>query len=398
MPPIRRHRGAYAIRCSLLIAVASIGCRPNPAPALIAEGRLRPFQGSDRPDQDAALAYGRFGIPIAIHGRTIEVVADHGSNASMLTDAATERLGLPHWLSGAARTDTSVGSAGPRPRRDSAAEVTVTRGDTVVRYWGVPDPRPLDSLRIGTVRQDSVLLAFELPAADLDPFDGLIGRDFLSLFDLLFDLPAGTLRLYQRSPAHSGGQPPEWLPDGLTRGDCIPALVLRHTMDTTGFGEEAVRELRNNPAKRIWEQEDIQLPIRVNDRPINGMFDSGSGATSINWAEARVLGIGRNDPRVHAYMAGGLRMFAPTRPPPGSTVRGSGDSTFEVSGLALQIGRERLPADTIFISDPDFVDSPNYATVPMISIGLRQVRDYQLFLSYSTGFVCVSRAQRPGSP
>jgi hypothetical protein len=383
----------------LLVSGVAIGCRRGQmpstadwtAPAVTAEGRLAPFQGSDSADSSTALAYGRFVLPVTIRGRTLQVIADHGSSGTLLTDSATDRLRLPHWPAGAARIDTVVRRAGTTTRPDSAEEVAVTRGDTIFRYWGVPDPQPLDSLRIGASRQDSVLLGWELPSASLAPFDGLIGREFLSTFDLLFDMPGGTLRLYERSSRASNGRPPGWIPDGLMRRDCIEASVRRHVMDTTGFGEDGNRELRINPAKRMWEQEEIQLPIRVNGRPIRGMFDSGAGATSINWAEARALGITRESPAVHAYMAGGLRLLTPARKSPDSTPPGYRDSTFQVSGLVLEIGRQRLPSDTIFISDSDFADFPSYATEPIISIGLRELRDYKLFLSYSTGFVCLSR-------
>lgn len=398
---MRRQHLVRGTSCLPLVSGVVIGCgraqtpstAGSTAPALIAEGRLAPFQGSDGADRSTAPAYGRFAIPVTIHGRTLQLMADHGSNASMLTDAATDSVRLPHWLSGAARIDTVVRGAATIASPDSTEEVTVTRGDTIFRYWGVPDPAPLDSLHIGVTRHDSVLLAWELPSAGLAPFDGVIGREFLSTFDLLFDMPGGTLRFYERSPAASNGQPPRWLPSGLVRRDCIRAPVLRHMMDTTGFGEDGHRGLLINPAKRMWEQEQIQLPIVVNGRPIRGMFDSGAGATSINWAEARALGITRESPGVHAYMAGGLRLLAPARRSADSTPPGYRDSTFQISGLVLQIGRARLPVDTIFISDSDFADFPRYATEPIISIGLRQLRDHKLFLSYSSGFVCLGRTR-----
>jgi hypothetical protein len=52
-----------------------------------------------------------------------------------------------------------------------------------------------------------------------------------------------------------------------------------------------------------------------------------------------------------------------------------------------------LSADTVFIADPDFADSPGFATEPMIIVGLRQVRDLKVFLSYSSGFVCLGRGR-----
>jgi hypothetical protein len=375
----------------LLVCGALLGChhaRPSvAAPALIAEGRLVPFAGSDSESRSSALAFGRFGIPVTIHGRTLLMMADHGANASTLTDAAIERLRLPHWYDGSTRVDTLIGGRGHDVRPDSTAEVTLTRGDTVFRYWDIQEPAPLDSLRLGASRQDSVLLPLELPAASVAPFDGVIGRDILSQFDLLFDLPAGTLRLYARSHATATDRPPGWLPPGMRASDCVPTRVLRHTMDTTGLDEEGRRALLVDPAKRIWEQEEMRLPLVVDGRPIDGAFDSGAGATTMNWAEARALGITPTSPRVRPYGAGGSRIITVNA----RRTIGAADSTFALSGLALRVGGARFRPDTVIVADVDFADSPDYATAPMFTLGMRLLRDERLFLSYSTGFACLTR-------
>ena len=382
---------ARALVTSLLLCGAALGCRytrpPVAAPALIAEGRLVPFDGSDGEYRNSALGFDRFGIPVVVHGRTLLMMADHGANGSTLADAAIDRLRLPHWYTGSARVDTLVRRDGDEVRPDSTAEVTFTHGDTLFQYWDVPDPTPLDSLRLGASRQDSVLLPLELPAAFLAPFDGILGRDVLSQFDLLFDLPAATLRLYARSHAAATGRPPEWLPPGFRARDCVPARVLRHTMDTTGLDDDGRRALLVNPAKRLWEQEEMRVPLVVDGRPADGAFDSGAGATVMNWAEARTLGITRASPRVRPYKAGGSRMITVN----GRRMTGASDSTFAVPGLALRVGGARLRADTVFIADVDFADSPDNATAPMLTLGMRLLRDERLFLSYSTGFACLTR-------
>jgi hypothetical protein len=40
---------------------------------------LVPFPGSDSADQQTALDYGRFEIPVTIHGQTLQVMADASS-------------------------------------------------------------------------------------------------------------------------------------------------------------------------------------------------------------------------------------------------------------------------------------------------------------------------------
>ncbi|MBV9878973.1 MAG: hypothetical protein JO180_00675 [Gemmatirosa sp.] len=384
----------------LLGASTIVGCHGAHAPAhaatpaLVAEGRLREFGDSTPADRATSFWYGRFGVAVTIHGQTLDLVADHGADATVLTDRATARVGMSRWLETAARIDTIVvGAAATALPADSTPEVTLARGDTVFRYWGVPDPPTLDSLRVGTSRQDSVLLSFDMPAAALAPFDGLLGRDILTTFDLLFDLPAGTLRLHARSPA-AAGRPPAWLPNGITSSDCMAAPVRRHlamAMDTTTLGADDRRELQSKPLERLWNEEEMQLPMTVDGRPVRGVFDSGAGGTSINWAEAHALGITRASPRVHAYMAGGFRLLSGTRPPIGPPPAPGVDSTFTVTGLSLRIGHAPLPSDTVFIADPDFADFPNRDTEPIVSVGLRQLRDYRLFFSYSTGFLCLTR-------
>jgi hypothetical protein len=173
----------------------------------------------------------------------------------------------------------------------------------------------------------------------------------------------------------------------------MTAQVVRHTMDTTGMGDE----LRKNPVKRFWEQEEIRVPTVIEGREIDAMFDSGAGHTTMNWALARAIGITRESPRVQAYMAGGARLITinarSMRSAGDSTSAGYADSSFTVTGVDFRVGRTRLAADTVFISDPDFADFPNAATEPMINIGLRHVRELRLFFSYSTGFVCVARGR-----
>lgn len=368
----------------------SAGATPT-APAIVAEGRLLAFQGSD--SEVTALAYGRFAVDVTIHGRTLRMIADHGSSGSMVTDAAIDRLQLHHWYDGASRVDTLVRRAGAEMSPDSTAEMSFTRGDTIFEYWGVPEPEAIDSMRLGTSLQDSVLMPLEVPSASLAPFDGLLGREILSQFDLLFDMPAGSVRLFERSHSTAPRQPPAWLPGGLARRDCMTAQVVRHTMDTTGMGDE----LRKNPVKRFWEQEEIRVPTVIEGREIDAMFDSGAGHTTMNWALARAIGITRESPRVQAYMAGGARLITinarSMRSAGDSTSAGYADTSFTVTGVDFRVGRTRLAADTVFISDPDFADFPNAATEPMINIGLRHVRELRLFFSYSTGFVCLARGR-----
>jgi hypothetical protein len=306
----------------------------------------------------------------------------------MLTDAAIDRTGLKHWYTGAEKIDTTVMRPGVTLPADSTVEATLTRGDTVFRFWGVPDPEPLDSMRIGASRQDTVVFAMELPAGTLAGFDGLLGRDILSQFDLFFDLARGRLQLFQRTAGVAAGAPPPWLPAGLSRGDCVAGRTRTHmSVDTTGFGEDGRRELARNPLRRLWEQEEIQLPLVIDGKAIDAMFDSGAGSTDMNWVEARAIGFTRGAGNVHAYRSGGSRAIIRNA----AKLDAADDSMFAVANVPVQLAGHAFAADTLLITDPDFADAANFQADPMINVGLHLLAGRKLFLSYSTGFVCVSR-------
>jgi hypothetical protein len=377
------------LRRRLLFLAALAGCatsHPQPSdPHLVVQGRFVP--STDTTDESKEFAWGGFGVPVMIHGRAFQLFVDHGANSTGLTDSTVERLKLPHQFSSATRADTLVRRNGVAVVPDTTANVLLTRGDTTFEYWGDFEPMLLDSLRLGRSRQDSVLMVNEAVAASLSPFDGLLGRDILSEFDLLFDMPAGTLRLYE--PRTLGPLA------GFAAGECLPATRIMHTgIDTASLDEGDRKEMSHNPAKRFWDASELKLPLLVNGRPFDALFDSGSGATIMNWAEAETVGIHRGTPSVSPYMAGGLAVFyfhRTRRSAADSAMTPYRDSTFRVAGVSVQIGRRSLPADTLFISDPTFADYPAYLTKPMMLIGLRQLRDQRLLLSYGTGQICVGR-------
>jgi hypothetical protein len=356
---------------------------PSPGPGLVAQGSLVPFVPRDSVPAD--IRDYRFTLPVEIHGHTFLFMADHGASATIVTDSTIDAVHLPHRFAGAAKADTLVRRPGIDVRRDSTANFMIARGDSIFEYWGDFDLWVIDSMRIAGTLQDKVLIAGESPAASLHPFAGLVGRDMLSQFDLEFNLPARTLRLYARSDAAS--HDPRWLPRGMSAADCIAGEVIQHMgVDTTGMDASDSAEMKINPGRRIWNEQEILLPLAVNGRAVSGHFDSGSGETIMNWAAARALGLDPASPGVTANGPRSVLLFAFH---PDEQTKGLDTINYRAAGITLRLGARTLPADTVLISDLSFRDFADAGTKPLILVGLRHFRDDLLFLSYSTGKICI---------
>ncbi|MEP6620911.1 MAG: hypothetical protein ABJE47_16420 [bacterium] len=379
------------MRCLPLVGML-LACRspagrlPESAPMLVAEGAMVLF---DPPDSGKSPTIGsyRFVLPTVLQDHRFTFIADHGASGTIITDAAIAAAGLPHRFARATRADTLVARDGVAPAHDSTATAVLTRGDSTFEYWGDMEPWVIDSLRVGSTLQEKLLLLLESPAASLYPTDGMLGRDILSQFDLEFNLPQRAIRAYGRSSivAHA----PQWLPSGVRATDCVPARVIQHSMiDTTAMDSTDMKEVRTNPGKRLWEEEELMLPLVMNGRAIDAHFDSGSGETLMNWAAARLMGLGPTSPGVATTSSAPLVLFQSLA----RQDRGALDATtYQVAGMSLRIGDRILSTDSVLISDSAFANFPDALTKPLILVGLREFQDDVLFLSYSAGTVCVGR-------
>ena len=119
-------------------------------------------------------------VPVLVNGIEAVFVLDTGAERSLVTPDAVRRLGLAldEWVS---TTTRGVGGIVERP---NAKPRSLTLG-------GVP-------LRRRTLNRDTSLTVGLLQTASGDgrPVDGLLGRDFLSLFDLYLDMQKRRLILY----------------------------------------------------------------------------------------------------------------------------------------------------------------------------------------------------------
>jgi hypothetical protein len=121
-------------------------------------------------------------IPVEVNGQVASFILDTGAERSLLTLEAAQRLGVARdqWV-GTPMVGLGGGSAGlpnANPRSLSLGGVPLVRR---------------------TLNRDTSLTVGVLPRARVGSqvIDGLLGRDYLSLFDLDLDMPARALTLYQ---------------------------------------------------------------------------------------------------------------------------------------------------------------------------------------------------------
>ena len=120
-------------------------------------------------------------LPLEVNGITATFILDTGAQRSVVTEDSARRLGLERdpWIG---TTMRGVGGIARRPNADPRS----------LALGGVPLVRR-------TVTQDTSLTVGILPRSRVGnrEIDGLLGRDFLALFDLDIDVPGQRLSLYQ---------------------------------------------------------------------------------------------------------------------------------------------------------------------------------------------------------
>jgi hypothetical protein len=171
-------------------------------------------------------------------------------------------------------------------------------------------------------------------------------------------------------------------------------LVPHAAIDTTQVDSIDRAEILSDPAaRRMWDQSELKLPVLVDGRRVDALFDSGMDGSIMNWAQARAFGIDRNDARLVAGTAGRLNMFYfhSSRLSAADSVAVDRDSerNYKIRDLTMRIGHHVLPADSVVVSDLTFADAPNFRTTPIMLVGLRAFKDLVLYLSYSTQRVCI---------
>ena len=182
-------------------------------------------------------------VPVEVNGVTATFILDTGAQRSVVTGEAVQRLGLARdqW---AGTTMSGVGGVDRRPNADPRS----------FSLGGVPLVRR-------TLNHDTSLTVAVIPGARVGDhvIDGLLGRDYLSVFDLDLDVPGRRLTLYRvqgctgRFLPWSGGYTP------------IPVTV---------------------PAEQA-----IMVGVTLDGTPLRALLDSGSGASLLTAAGMARMGL-----------------------------------------------------------------------------------------------------------
>jgi hypothetical protein len=201
-------------------------------------------------------------------------------------------------------------------------------------------------------------------------FDGLLGRDILSHFDIEFDISHGVVRLYDPDP--------NWLPPSLRASDCVAVRPkYKFPVDSIPTSHEDSVGIEAAIGWNAWTERQLELPLTVAGRRLSAEFDSGINETMINWTQANEFGITRGSRSLRAEVRSWTRFGAP-------------DTTFLVDGPRVRLGDHHLAPVPVRIAELKFETQISTPNVPQILIGWKQFRDRVLFLSYSSGAVCVS--------
>jgi predicted aspartyl protease len=190
----------------------------------------------------------------AINGRKIGIMLDTGSTMSLILRSTAVRLDLPR-------------------REAKGARIFGLGGESTIEIASV------DDFRLGEVSTKDLQL-FVAGERDFgEGVDVLLGENFLSRFDVEFDLAHRAVRLYQSR-------------------DCDGVSLAYWTTEVVGVVEiEPIDEAHPR----------IGLTVRINGRPIDAMLDSGASSSVLTMQDAASLGVTPDTPGVAAgYPSQGL--------------------------------------------------------------------------------------------
>jgi aspartyl protease len=228
-------------------------------------------------------------LPVEVNGIQATFVLDTGAQRSLVSIEAVQRLGLARdqWVG------TTMSGIGGIDRRPNANPRSLSLG-------GV-------KLARRTLNHDTSLTVGVLPHTHVgnQVIDGLLGRDFLSVFDLDLDVPDARLTIFEVHDCAGRFLP--WT------GDYTPVPV---TMAT----EHA-----------------LVLPVTLDDTPLRALLDSGSSASLLAAPGMFRLGLQASDLAAD----------------PAKQISGLGPRTI-VTHLhrfrSLQVGRQVIDAPTIWVA------------------------------------------------
>ena len=262
--------------------------------------------------------------PVMVNGIEGRFVLDTGAARTAVTPEAVTRFGLvlDEW------TATTMRGVGGMERRRNALPRSVTLGGL--------------ALRRRSVAQDATLRVVTLPRGEVGgkAIDGLLGRDFLSLFDVVLDMLRAVLTLYEvRACA----------------GRFLPWM------------EEYVSVPVENPAESA-----LVMPVELDGVRLRALFDTGAGQTLVAAPGMARLGLGLDR----------------LRDDPGTVVSGMGPHT--VTMWRHRFGTLRIGGEVL--SAPVFLVAPiQLNPISDMLLGADWVKGRRVWISYATRQVFITR-------
>ncbi len=183
------------------------------------------------------LADGFVSVAATIDGKPVTLLVDTGAESSLVTPSAMARLALP---ADPQRTSVIQGIGG-----------TITTRNAALRSLAIGGMELLD--------QSAAVAPLPTPQGEPLQAAGLLGADWLSAFDVEFDLPHQRMALYRAAGCH-GGDVPWQGPRASVGADVSPSGA-------------------------------VVLPMAVDGRPVAALLDSGSNLSTLGQAAAAHAGL-----------------------------------------------------------------------------------------------------------
>ncbi len=263
--------------------------------------------------------HGFLTVPATIEDKPVTMLVDTGAERTMVTPATVESLRLDR---DRYRRTTLYGTGG-----------AAVSANAKVQSFGFGGYEVSDqSYAVGSLGPQQ-------------PESGLVGADWLSLFDVEIDVPRHRLALYQEQGCEGRYIP--W------HG---PYVAFQHVRPQ---------------GRRLWV-----LPIRLEGHPLTAILDSGANTTEITEAAAARMGIG------HALLA---------RDPEGHTI---GVDQTDIATYRHRFSDMEVGADA-FASVVLSVGAVQVPEADML-LGADYLRSRRIWLSYATQQVFIQRSRPAG--
>ncbi len=289
-------------------------------------------QATCRPERRATVPVERMGrlltVTAALDGKPARLVLDTGAERTVVSQAAMRELHLrgDPWVS------TFIRGVGGVEWRANALLESFTLGGVPLRRRSV---NPVLSL---------VVAPLPFPTSGADGAAGLLGSDYLSVFDLDLDLAAGTLGIYAMQDCATGAIP--W---------SLPFVTVPATRPKAGV---------------------LLVPVQIDGRILQAELDTGAVASLVTARGAARLGLAANPSDARA----------------GPALRGVGRQE-----MAVQI-REfaEIRFGPLVLRDAHLAVGAPAGGYPFdMILGLDILRDARLWISYASNRVLVATPPRP---